>query len=124
MTIGWNMSKMWLPLLAAILSSIGQILLKLAMNRHGEIAFNVSGILRLLLEPVLLVALMLYASTLLMWLYILSKYPLSVAYPMLAATYVLVPLMSIYFFGDRIGDLQIIGIATIIIGLFIFGQGR
>ncbi len=118
------MNGFWLALAASFLSAFGQILLKLSMNRHGAIEFSFFGLIKLLSEPVLLIALMLYASTLLLWLHILSKFPLSVAYPMLAATYAFVPLLSIYFFNDRMSFMQLVGILVIIIGLIILGQSR
>ena len=112
----------WLPFLAAAVSAFGQILLKYAMLKHGEITFSPQGILLLLLEPRLLIALVMYATALLMWLHVLSKTSLSTAYPMLAITYILVPVLSLFCFGEKIHQFQWIGMFLILAGVAIIGQ--
>jgi undecaprenyl phosphate-alpha-L-ara4N flippase subunit ArnE len=114
----------WLPIIAAVISAVGQIMLKYAMLRHGTISFSPSGLLQLLFQPTLLLALMLYAGALLMWLQVLSKVPLSTAYPMLAVTYAIVPIFSIVLFGEKILQTQWIGIFLILAGVTLIGQTK
>ena len=116
-----NLNPLYLPLVAATISAFGQVLLKYAMLKHGPIAFSVSGLISLGTEPRLIVALAMYAGALLMWLQVLSKVPLSVAYPMLAFTYVVVPFLAIFFFDERISGSQIVGIAFVLLGVAIMG---
>jgi len=66
-------------------------------------------------------ALSLYGAALLMWLQVLSKIPLSTAYPVLAVTYALVRLLSIVFFGERINQLQNVGICLVLAGVTLIG---
>jgi multidrug transporter EmrE-like cation transporter len=113
---------MYLTLIAAAISAMGQILLKHAMIRHGLIEFSPMGLIRLLSEPRLIVALGLYALALLAWLHVLSKVPLSTAYPMLAVTYVIVPVLSLIFFNERIHQAQVIGICFILLGVALIGK--
>ena len=114
---------MWhLPLIAAVISACGQVLLKYAMIKHGQIDFSFRGLISLFTEPRLLFALSLYAAALLMWLHVLSKVSLSTAYPMLAITYVIVPLLSLLFFGDRIQQPQMIGIFLVMVGVVMIGN--
>ena len=114
---------MWyLPLIAAAISAFGQVLLKYAMIKHGPIDFSFRGLFGLITEPRLLFALVLYAAALLMWLHVLSKISLSTAYPMLAITYVIVPLLSLAFFGERIQQPQIIGICLVLVGVAMIGR--
>jgi multidrug transporter EmrE-like cation transporter len=115
------MNKLYLPLIAATISAFGQVLLKYAMVKHGPINFSLSGLVSLLFEPRLIVALAMYAGALLMWLQVLSKVPLSVAYPMLAFTYVVVPCLAMFFFDERISAAQIAGIVFVLIGVAIMG---
>ena len=111
-----------LPFLAAAISAFGQVLLKYAMLKHGPIDFSLRGLFALLAEPRLLLALVLYAAALLMWLHVLTKVPLSTAYPILAITYVIVPLLSLIFFGERIQQPQIIGICLVLVGVAMIGK--
>jgi multidrug transporter EmrE-like cation transporter len=112
----------YLPFVAAIISAFGQVLLKYAMTKHGAINFTLQGLLELFTEPLLLFALVLYAAALLMWLHVLSKVPLSTAYPILAITYVIVPLLSLIFFGERIQQPQVIGICLVLVGVALIGK--
>lgn len=117
------MQQGWLlPVIAAVISAVGQLVLKYAMVRHGAIKFSVVGIFDLMREPRLMLALVLYAGALLLWLQVLAKVPLSTAYPMLAITYVIVPLMSMYFFDEKMHQQQIIGICLILAGVAMIGQ--
>lgn len=113
---------MYIALMAAAISAFGQVLLKYAMIKHGPINFSMQGLLGLLFEPRLLLALTLYAAALLAWLHVLSKVPLSTAYPMLAITYVIVPVLSVIFFGERIQQSQIIGICLVLVGVSMIGK--
>lgn len=114
----------WLPLIAAAISALGQLMLKYAMQKHGSITFSAAGLFSLLTEPRLLIALAMYAGALLMWLQVLSKTPLSAAYPMLAITYAIVPLLSIYMFGEKVQQMQWIGIFLILAGVALIGQTK
>lgn len=112
----------YLPFMAAAISAFGQILLKYAMIKHGPIEFSFLGLFGLFTEPRLLFAIMLYAAALLMWLHVLSKVPLSTAYPILAITYVIVPILSLVFFGERIQQAQVIGICLVLVGVAMIGK--
>lgn len=114
----------WLPVIAASISAVGQVMLKYAMLKHGEIEFSPSGVLDLIVEPRLITALALYAAALLMWLHVLSKVPLSTAYPVLAVTYVMVPVLSVFIFGERLSQSQLIGMCLILAGVAMIGQGE
>ena len=115
------MNQIYLPMIAALISAFGQVLLKYAMLKHGQITHSPSGLFSLFTEPSLAVALALYAGALLMWLQVLSKVPLSVAYPVLALTYAIVPILAFLFFRERISWSQIAGIAFVLIGVAIMG---
>lgn len=113
---------MYLALIAAAISAAGQILLKHAMAKHGLIEFSPIGLFRLLVEPRLILALTLYAGALLAWLHVLSKVPLSTAYPLLAITYAIVPVLSLIFFDEKIYQTQVIGICLILMGVALIGR--
>jgi multidrug transporter EmrE-like cation transporter len=112
----------YLPFVAAAISAFGQVLLKYAMIKHGPINFSMHGLFELFTEPRLFFALVLYAAALLMWLHVLSKVPLSTAYPILAITYVIVPLLSLFFFDEHIQQFQAIGICLVMIGIAMIGK--
>ncbi len=51
------------------------------------------------------------------WLYVLRVAPLSRAYMLSSLTYVLIPLASIYVFGEQLRRLHAVGMALILIGV-------
>jgi multidrug transporter EmrE-like cation transporter len=57
-----------------------------------------------------------FASTL-CWLYVLRVAPLSIAYGLTSLNYVLIPLASVYVFGEQIRRLHLVGIVLIIMGI-------
>lgn len=111
-----------LPLIAAAISAAGQVLLKYAMIKHGAILITPRGIITLMLEPWLLFAMVIYATALFLWLQVLSSTPLSTAYPILAVTYILVPIFASVFFGEIITKNHLIGISLILAGVAMIGK--
>ncbi|MDB5957144.1 EamA family transporter [Ramlibacter sp.] len=115
-------TSIWLPLFAASISACGQILLKYAMTQVGPLNFSPEVLLRAFRQPFLPVALLIYGLALLMWLEVLSKTPLSVAYPVLAVTYVLVPLISQFVFDEKLQSSHYLGMFLILAGVALIGR--
>jgi drug/metabolite transporter (DMT)-like permease len=51
------------------------------------------------------------------WLYVLRVAPLSRAYGLTSLTYVLVPLASVYIFGEQVRRMHVAGIILITVGI-------
>jgi len=65
------------------------------------------------------IALAIYGVATLLWVWILSRVPLSQAYPWVAGGIALVSLLSWYVFGERFGGLFWLGIGLIVMGIVI-----
>jgi drug/metabolite transporter (DMT)-like permease len=59
-----------------------------------------------------------------LWMLILERTKLSYAYPFMAMTFVLVPLGSAFFFGEKLPPLQILGIGLIVVGVAVSALAR
>ncbi|WP_367178662.1 EamA family transporter [Devosia sp.] len=70
-----------------------------------------------LLSPWLLAALFLYLVTAGLWIWILTKVPLSRAYPFSMLGAALVPVLAHYIFGETLPPTFLIGIALVLAGL-------
>lgn len=93
----------------------GQILFKLtaaALERSGS--FFDPGTAAILFS-----AFALYGVTTIAWVWVLQKVDLGRAYPLLALTFVLVPIGSHLLLGERFQPLYFLGVAMIIAGIFI-----
>jgi drug/metabolite transporter (DMT)-like permease len=92
----------------------GQILFKLSaasLQRTGSF-FDPS-------TPVTLVsAFALYGLTTIAWVWVLQKIELGRVYPLMALAFVLVPIGSHVFLGERFQPQYFIGVALIMVGIF------
>jgi drug/metabolite transporter (DMT)-like permease len=123
------MKAIALALLATLIATSGQLLLKSGMRQVGPVSrVDLSNPVPLLVtvfsNPLILIAIPLYVTGFLTWLIVLSKLDLSYAYPFLAVTYVLVPLLSWLLLGEHIPVMRWIGIAVICMGLVLVGWAK
>jgi drug/metabolite transporter (DMT)-like permease len=111
-----------LPLLLAILTAFsmagGQLLFKLGAPAWQGDSLS-SWILSFLKNPFLVTAIFLYAITILIWIYVLRTLPLSLAYPLTALSYVIVPIFSYLFLHEKISWQTAAGCALIIVGVVV-----
>ena len=110
-----------------LLTVMGQILFKHGMNTVGRIN-NIRDALGKLtqafLNPYVLSGIAIYGFTTLIWLVILSRVKLSIAYPMLSFGYVLSILFSWMLFKESIPKVRIMGALIICIGVYLVAQGE
>ena len=110
-----------------LLTVIGQILFKHGMNTVGRVN-SIRDVFEKLtqafLNPYILSGIAIYGFTTLVWLVILSRVKLSIAYPLLSSGYVLSILFSWMFFKESIPKIRIIGAVIICIGVYLVAQGE
>jgi drug/metabolite transporter (DMT)-like permease len=71
------------------------------------------------LSPWLIAALVIYAASTALWLYILAQVPLTRAYPFALLGVALVPLLARFTLGEPLPALYLFGVAVVIGGLVI-----
>jgi drug/metabolite transporter (DMT)-like permease len=76
-------------------------------------------VLRVACEPYILGGLACYVVSLVIWIVALSKTQVSIACSMLSMGYVINALVAAYLFGEMLTDLKLIGLLTIIIGVYL-----
>ena len=103
-----------LVILSTLFISVAQIFYKLAAE---GLVFNIS----LLFNYHLFIGLSLYAIAALFLILALKRGELSVIYPMIAVSYLLVAILSYFVLGEMINFYKWIGIAFIIVGVGILG---
>lgn len=110
------------PVMLAILTAFslagGQMLFKLgAANWHGDSLY--SWVVSFITNPFLVVAIFLYAFTVIMWIYVLRVLPLSLAYPLTALSYIIVPIASYLILHEKISWQTAAGAVLIILGIVV-----
>ncbi len=110
-----------------LLTVIGQILLKQGVSEVGRInSFRelFPKLTQVIFNPFVLGGISIYGFTTFVWLVILSRVKLSIAYPMLSLGYVLTIPFSWLFFKESIPRVRIIGAIIICIGVYLVAQGE
>lgn len=113
--------------LSVVLATGGQLLLKAGMTQVGYIGKEKLGspvklVLHVLTTPQVLLGLLLFVLSAAVWLVVLSRVPLSFAYPFVGVTYVLIALFSRFALHEHVPSLRWVGLALIVFGILIIGR--
>jgi drug/metabolite transporter (DMT)-like permease len=103
-----------------LLLVIGQVFWKLSVNKISS--WDLHAFQLVLLSPYFWFGAVLYGIATVCWLYVLSKMPLSVAYPFQSISYVIGAVLAYFIFKENITAQHWIGIGIIIIGVFIISK--
>lgn len=111
---------------SVVFAVAGQFTLKTAMNEVGrigatEIAAAGDTIARTLKEPRLWLGLILFGISSSFWLVVLSRVDLSVAYPFVGLSYIIVVLISRLFLHEQVTALRWLGVVVVAVGIGIVG---
>lgn len=116
----------FIVLICVILNVISQLLLKMGVNEIGCFEYNVGSLvsvgLRAATSPGIIFGLFLYALSFVLWLVVLSRLEVSLAYPLLSIGYIIVPFVSCLFLGETLPLSRLIGICIIIAGVFLVSR--
>ena len=114
MTIRWVL----LTVACMLLLSIGQLLFKTAAGQWQIEGWGWTTWRSFLSLP-LIAALLLYAGTTVLWVFVLRQLPLSVAYPIYAVSFLIVPVLSFVVLGEPLTAKTIVGAAMIVAGIVV-----
>jgi drug/metabolite transporter (DMT)-like permease len=96
--------------------SVGQVLFKLAADRskhHEGTAFLGA----LFADVYFLLAVIIYLGLTLLWVWVLTRVPLSRAYPFVVLAFVFTPALAAAFFGEQLGLWYFVGLTLVLSGL-------
>lgn len=115
-----------LLLIPAILSSTtGQLFLKMGMSQVGDFEFTGGAILTVLpqviLNPFIWVGFIGFVGGTVFWLGVISRAPLSLAYPILALSYFVVVMEAWLILGEPLTWQLLLGVAIIFVGVVVVG---
>jgi multidrug transporter EmrE-like cation transporter len=115
-----------LVLISVGLATAGHFTLKRAMNEVGRIGtaqINSIGdtVSRAAREPLLWLGLCLFGVSALFWLVVLSRVPLSVAYPFAGLSYIVIVFLDRIVLHEQIPSLRWMGAAIVAVGIALIG---
>ncbi|MZR31703.1 DMT family transporter [Sneathiella litorea] len=115
-----------LILLTVFASACAQLVLKLGVADQKMQAAMQSGIYEsaftALFSPFIWLGLIIYALSVVLWLWVLSKVDLSVAYPFVGIGFVITMLFGILLLNENVTPMRIIGTVLIVGGCVLVGR--
>jgi multidrug transporter EmrE-like cation transporter len=116
-----------LLMIAMCLTVTGELLLKTGMNKYGQLDVSVSTLVptavKLFTNPWVLGGFVFVFSGALFWLAVLSRWPLSLAYPLLSISYIIGIIAAVVIFKEKVNAVQILGVLVIVLGVFLISRG-
>jgi multidrug transporter EmrE-like cation transporter len=116
------MMTLILAVFSVSLNAAAQIFLRKTMVGVGPLPGDRSDLIAyafaVVLNPWFIAGMTCYAVSIGVWLIVLSKLEVSVAYPLLSIGYVITAVVGFFFLGENVTLLRVFGIALICGGLF------
>ncbi len=119
-----SLPLIFLSMLCAIL---GQLVLKTGMTQVGRIDAEsltrpFQTAISALCNPLIVGGLGLYVLGAAFWLTVLSRVPLSFAYPILALSYAITPILAWLLLGENVPSIRWFGVAVICLGVVLISR--
>ena len=123
---GGRVFSLALLLVSVSFAVAGQFMLKAAMNeigRVGQAQLRSPGrlVAKAVAEPRLWIGLALFGISALFWLVVLSRVALSVAYPLVGFSYIIVVAIAKFRLNEAVPPLRWIGVCVIATGIALIG---
>lgn len=115
-----------LIILTALLNTAAQLVLKAGMEKIGEFNFALNNILpiglKVVFSPFIITGIFIYVLSLTLWLLVLSRVPVGIAYPMSSMAFIFNAIGAYFIFDEHLAFPQVIGIFVIIFGVYLLTQ--
>jgi len=102
-----------------LLGSTGALLMKRGAIALPPFSVSTDYIWAFVSNPFILAGFALYFIPAIIWTYLLAKLPISIVQPVLALTYVVTPILAMFFLSEPVPFLRWAGICVIIAGVVI-----
>jgi multidrug transporter EmrE-like cation transporter len=116
------MAKILMIIADIVFAAGGNLLLKHGMNAAGSVADTHLPLsqyaLQALTRPQIIVGVILYIVSFVMWLALLSMMDISLVYPIfVSAAFIIVMVGSVFLFGEHVTPLRVLGTAVVALGI-------
>lgn len=108
-------------LVCILIGTIGQLSLKKGMNTLGEFKLNQifsSRFFEVFTHPFILLGIILYSISTVLWLVALSMLDVSFMYPLISLSYVLIAILAMTILKEQVTMVRWLGIVLILAGSF------
>lgn len=115
-----------LILLTVALNTTAQIIMKVGIDKIGTFAFAWENFipisLKIIVSPWIVSGMTVYSIAFGIWLMVLSRTTVSIAYPMSSLAYVTSVIAAYFLLNENISILRIVGVIIILIGVYIVAR--
>ncbi|MDA0911586.1 MAG: SMR family transporter [Proteobacteria bacterium] len=115
-----------LLLLGVLLNASAQVFLKFGMDRIGEFSFTLANIWpigwKVATNYFVILGLMCYVISFVVWLMVLSRVPVGLAYPMVSIGYIVTAIAGYFLLGETLTATRVAGIFVIILGVYLVAK--
>ncbi|NOV00271.1 EamA family transporter [Paenibacillus planticolens] len=111
-----------LILISILLSSFGQIFMKNGANQLILYNGKLKILVHLITNVSIISGLFLYGLSTIIWIVALSRTQLSIAYPMVSFSYIIIAIASYFIFNEPLNAQKIIGLLIIVIGVIFISK--
>lgn len=115
-----------LILLAVLINVTAQLLLKLGMQKIGYFEFTAANIVPVGLQVAKSIPIIIgiggYVLSVIVWMMVLSRADVSMAYPLSSLAYIFVALAAWWLLDENLSAMRVIGIFIIIFGVFLVSR--
>ncbi|HWH74470.1 MAG TPA: SMR family transporter [Methylibium sp.] len=109
-----------LALLCVLMSSAAQLAMKLGLRGSGDAAATVAGTYaQALASPLVWLGLALYGLSAALWIWVLARLDVSLAYPLVSFGFVLTMVLGVQWLGEPFSWQRLGGCALIVAGVFL-----
>jgi len=121
-----NLLTFLLAIISVTLNALAQIALRKTMQTLGTFPQSIFDYLnfgyQLILNAWFITGMCLYAISIGLWMAVLGKTEVSLAYPLLSIGYIITAFIGYFFLHENVNLLRIIGLITICIGIIIISR--
>ena len=122
------MHNILLILSSVSLNAFAQLFIRQGMLKLGNISMNMSELWNMIIQAIsniyIWAGMMSYAVSILLWMVVLSKVNVSLAYPFLSIGYIVTAIIAYFAFGEPITLQKIAGIAIICLGVVVLTYSK
>jgi multidrug transporter EmrE-like cation transporter len=104
-----------------VISVIGQLFLKKGVS-SSNLSFNLPSIIKTFFTPEVFFGFVLYGLSAILWLFVLQKFPLTVAYPFLSLTYVIILIAGVFWLQEPLSFIKVVGVILILLGVVLVNR--
>ena len=122
------MHNILLILSSVTLNAFAQLFIRQGMLKLGQISIGMNELWNMIIQSLsniyIWAGMMSYAVSILLWMVVLSKVNVSLAYPFLSIGYIVTAIIAYFAFGEPITVQKIAGIAIICVGVVVLTYSK